>query len=291
MRRIQGRPRLRSVRPARRVTRRSSSHRPSPPTTVDRVQLCTRARHFSGTPTRFHWPCGSAASTARWRCVPSSPRRNRPTATPHSGAASTRSVVSSIRSPLDSRCGSSAVRLQCSNGLALARPGQASPILLRQMIHAGDLQPIIGQCVRHAGHGQALACALLKAQRHAGACITAREEHAGRTLVAGHTRCLRQRPGRRCRRRSGRSRTQTTDRSPSGRRWRTGGARPAETELALEIVLHPAIASAQHIGNAAFRARQPRGHEGIGGIDFPVHPERPPAQEDRDDRYAIGRAA
>ncbi len=188
------------------------------------------------------------------------------------GATSTRSVVSSIRSPFDSRRRSNAVCDWCRGGFAIARPGQTSPILLRQMIHAADLQPIIGQCVRHAGHGQALASSILDPQRHARTRVTAREEHARRALVAGHARCLRQRPGRRCRRRSGRSRTQTMDRSPLAHVVGVlgGSARPAETELALEIVLHAAIASAQqHIGNpGAFRTRQPRSHESIGGIDF-----------------------
>ena len=49
------------------------------------------------------------------------------------------------------------------------------------------------------------------------------------------------------------------------------------------------VAAEHHVGDAgAFAARQPRGDEGVGGVQVRVDPQWTAAQENRDHRYAGG---
>ncbi|MNM89828.1 hypothetical protein D3C81_1020660 [compost metagenome] len=169
------------------------------------------------------------------------------------------------------------MRLQCGDRFPLARPREPATILLRKVVHAGDLQQIILQSFRHLGYRHPLPRAVLQPQGNTGAGITTCEEHTGGAFLTGDARYFRQR----CQVTLvgvGQAEAECKQRVivllPHVVGVLRRGTRPAEAQLAGEVMLHAAIRLAQqHVSDTApFRTWQPGSHERIGCIDLAVHP-------------------
>ena len=69
-----------------------------------------------------------------------------------------------------------------------------------------------------------------------------------------------------------------------------GRPRPRVRQPALEVGDAAVGVAEQHVGDAlALGARQPGGDEGVAAVDLAVHPQRPAAEQHRDDRARRGR--